>query len=322
MAVFHTEHINTNTWVSLALFILCQRIVIHCTCTARLKSELCPSFHSHPHALMMCAVLLRHWSLHSLHLLLLAHPVERLPVLHPLQVRGQPAHFAQREYGLLWWDQRPHNTSTRGQVHRATRSGVPCASASRDGGTCIRGRVHHDRACLINVAAAPTVYAAPAPIVEYARGGIHRARDCRGRDTPVVEHIAPAPAVSNVATVLTMSATPASELEYVAPAPAVSYVVTALAMYTVPVPLVEYVLLLCHTRHQPLFEASVSQCDRTFSRGPDSTGHVGGKWLSFTWSSYVQHLRADLKLESQSCGGHVPEGPRPPRRAHQSMSKV
>ena len=35
--VFHTEHINTNTWVYMCvvLFIfLCHRIVRHCTCTA------------------------------------------------------------------------------------------------------------------------------------------------------------------------------------------------------------------------------------------------------------------------------------------------
>ena len=44
-----------------------------------LESELCPSFHSHPHALMMCAVLPRHRSLHSLHPLPLAPPVALLP---------------------------------------------------------------------------------------------------------------------------------------------------------------------------------------------------------------------------------------------------
>ena len=44
MTVFHTEHINTNTWVCLVSFILCHCIVIHCTCTAWLKSKLCPSF--------------------------------------------------------------------------------------------------------------------------------------------------------------------------------------------------------------------------------------------------------------------------------------
>ena len=110
MTVFHTEHINTNTWVRLVLFILCQRIVIHCTCSAWLKSELCPSFHSHPHALMMCVVLPRHWSLHSLHPLPLAPPVALLPLLHPLEVRRQPAHSAQRQYGLHWWDLLPHRS--------------------------------------------------------------------------------------------------------------------------------------------------------------------------------------------------------------------
>ena len=50
MTVFHTEHINTNTWVRLVLFIFCQRIVLHSTCTAWLKSGLCPSFHSHSHS--------------------------------------------------------------------------------------------------------------------------------------------------------------------------------------------------------------------------------------------------------------------------------
>ena len=50
MTVFHTEHINTNTWVRLVLFIFCQRIVLHSTCTAWFKSGLCPSFHSHSHS--------------------------------------------------------------------------------------------------------------------------------------------------------------------------------------------------------------------------------------------------------------------------------
>ena len=38
MTVVHTEHINTNIWVCFVSFILCQRIVIHCTCAAWLKS--------------------------------------------------------------------------------------------------------------------------------------------------------------------------------------------------------------------------------------------------------------------------------------------
>ena len=76
---FHTEHINMNTWVrSIVLLESAYRHTSHFT--VWLKSELCPSFHSHPHALMMCAVLPRHWSLHSLHHLPLAPPVAFLPL--------------------------------------------------------------------------------------------------------------------------------------------------------------------------------------------------------------------------------------------------
>ena len=45
--------------------VLCLSELRHIAhCTAWPKSELCPSFRSHPHALMMCAVLPRHRSLH------------------------------------------------------------------------------------------------------------------------------------------------------------------------------------------------------------------------------------------------------------------
>ena len=64
MTVFHTEHINTNTWVCFVLFILCQRIV---TLQPHGSSPSCVRHSSHPHARMMCAVLPRHWALHPLH---------------------------------------------------------------------------------------------------------------------------------------------------------------------------------------------------------------------------------------------------------------
>ena len=73
-------------------------------------SPSCVRHSSHPHALMMCAVLPRHWSLHPLPL---APPVALLPLLPPLEVRRQPAHSAQREYGLHWLDLPPHISGTR-----------------------------------------------------------------------------------------------------------------------------------------------------------------------------------------------------------------
>ena len=77
---FHTEHINMNTWVH--SFVLLESAFRHIShFTIWLKSELCPSFHSHPHALMMCAVLPRPWSLFSLHPVLLAFLVSFLPLL-------------------------------------------------------------------------------------------------------------------------------------------------------------------------------------------------------------------------------------------------
>ena len=78
MTVFLTKHINTNPWVRLVLFILCQRIVtLHTAPHGSSPSHVRHSFH--PHALMMCAVLPRHWSFHSLHHLPLAPPVALLP---------------------------------------------------------------------------------------------------------------------------------------------------------------------------------------------------------------------------------------------------
>ena len=73
MTVFHTEHIKTNTWVCFVSFILCQRIVIHCTRTAWLKSELCPS--RHPiHMRSWCVRFSLAFDLSfSLHLLYLTH---------------------------------------------------------------------------------------------------------------------------------------------------------------------------------------------------------------------------------------------------------
>ena len=72
--------------------------------------ESCVHLSSHPHALMMCAILLRFWSLLSLHFLLHAPLVALLLFLDPLEVRRQLAHSVQREYGLCWRDLLPHIT--------------------------------------------------------------------------------------------------------------------------------------------------------------------------------------------------------------------
>ena len=95
MIIFHTEHINTNTWVCLILFIFCQRIVTMHT-TPQGSSPRCVRHSSHTHALMMCAVLLRHWSLYSLHLLPHAPPVALFPLPH-LEARRVLVHFAQKK---------------------------------------------------------------------------------------------------------------------------------------------------------------------------------------------------------------------------------
>ena len=93
---FHTEHINTNTWVHSPVSV---RASSHCTLHRLAQSpELCPSFHSHPHALMMCAVLLRQWSLLYLHPLLLAPPCRTSST--SLEVRSEPVHSSLKGYGL------------------------------------------------------------------------------------------------------------------------------------------------------------------------------------------------------------------------------
>ena len=105
MTFFHTKHIKT-TCLCLVLFILCQRIVT--SHTAPNGSSLsCVRHSSHPHALMMSAVLLRHWSLLSLHPLPLAPPVALLPLPH-LEARRAHVHSAQKGYGLHWRDLLPH----------------------------------------------------------------------------------------------------------------------------------------------------------------------------------------------------------------------
>ena len=96
------EHLSVPSLVHL---VSAYRHIAHCT--PWLKSELCPSFQSHPLALMMCAVLPRHWSLHSLHPLPLAPPVALLPLPH-VEARRVPVHSAQKWYGLHWRDPLPH----------------------------------------------------------------------------------------------------------------------------------------------------------------------------------------------------------------------
>ena len=96
-----TQHINTNV-----VSFLYQRIVIHCTSPRGSSREFCVHLSSHPHALMKWATLLRLWS----PLLPHAPPVALLPLLPALEVRRQPAHSAQREYGLVWRDLPPHSS--------------------------------------------------------------------------------------------------------------------------------------------------------------------------------------------------------------------
>ena len=79
---------------------------------------------------MMCAVLPRHWSLLSLHLLPHAPPVALLPLLLPLEVRRQPAHSAQREYGLVWWDLLPHSSAVTTESTGTTREAGPWEPAT------------------------------------------------------------------------------------------------------------------------------------------------------------------------------------------------
>ena len=107
---FHTEHINTNTWVYVPCLVLvsAHRHTLHMHRMAQVRAVSVTS--SHPRALMMCAVLPRHWSLHYPHLLPHAPPVALLPLLPPLEVRRQqPAHSAQRENGFVWRDLPPHS---------------------------------------------------------------------------------------------------------------------------------------------------------------------------------------------------------------------
>ena len=104
---FHTEHINTNTWgaLSRSSCVSASSYIAHAPLGS--SRESCVHLSSHPHALMM-KISLAFWSHLSLHLLPHAPPVALLPLLHPLEVRRQPAHSAQREYGLHWRDLLPH----------------------------------------------------------------------------------------------------------------------------------------------------------------------------------------------------------------------
>ena len=74
----HTEHINTNMWVHTHLSV---RASSHCTLHRMAQVMSRVQVLSHDHALMMCAVLPRHWSLFSLHPLLLGILVALLPLL-------------------------------------------------------------------------------------------------------------------------------------------------------------------------------------------------------------------------------------------------
>ena len=104
MSVFHTEHINTNTWVCLVLFILCLRVVTLHTAPHG-SSPSCVRHSSHPHALMMCAVLPWHWSLHSL------HPLPHAPLVAPFHF--QPRQRSTTDHGVpkRCWTACKYNTS-------------------------------------------------------------------------------------------------------------------------------------------------------------------------------------------------------------------
>ena len=153
---FHIEHTNTNTWVCTVSSCLSQRIVILHFGSSR---ESCVHLSSHPRALMMCAVLPRHWSLLSLHLLPHAPPVALLPLLHPLEVRRQPAHSAQREYGLHGRDLLPHKlwaatpTTSRRLTSSPTQSSWPRRRSSPSEGfprTPITMTLH-SRVCFVKL---------------------------------------------------------------------------------------------------------------------------------------------------------------------------
>ena len=109
MIVFYTEHINTNTWGCFVSF-LCQRIVIHCTCTAWLNSELCPSFIPSTCAHDVCGspstlILSIFFTFYLTHLL--SHS---LHFFTPLEARRLElaAHSAQKEHGFHRRDLLPH----------------------------------------------------------------------------------------------------------------------------------------------------------------------------------------------------------------------
>ena len=83
-------------------------------------------------------------------------------------------------------------------------------------------------------AAALTVYAAPAPVAENARGGVPCARGCRVLDTSTRGRVHHSCAVSYVAAAVCAVAPPV--VEYVMPAPYVSYVAPAPHAYVAPAP--------------------------------------------------------------------------------------
>ena len=160
------------------------------------------------------------------------------------------------------------------------------------------------------VAPAPAVvkYIAPASAVSYVLPA-----------PAVVKYIAPAPAVSYVAPAPLLAAQ-APAVAYAAPAPAVTYAsaVSTLSRFHdsvggfSPAPVVEVSTAFIGdirflTRHQlhlmhpsstatKHFQGALSQQGMSEGSGPHPHERVGAA------------LRADLKLESQSCGVHVPEG--------------
>ena len=104
---FHTEHINTNTWVCFVSFILCQCIVTVAHLTAWLKSWAVSVIH---------LIRMRSWCVRFtlaidlsflFTFLPLAPSIALFPLPH-LEPRRVPVHSAQKEYGLHWRDLLPH----------------------------------------------------------------------------------------------------------------------------------------------------------------------------------------------------------------------
>ena len=109
MTLFHTEHINRNTWVyvrSLVHLVSAHRHTLHMHRIAQVVSLV---FICHPiHMRSWCVRFSLDIDLSILFTLYLTHLLSHFfHFFPPLEVRRQPEHSAQREYGLHWRDLLP-----------------------------------------------------------------------------------------------------------------------------------------------------------------------------------------------------------------------